>query len=151
MPNFDPDLIRKWLIYEPLTGVFRWRANGREAGTRRKDGYVSIVIRQKQVLAHRLAWFYTHGTWPQEIDHLNGLQGDNRLSNLRDVSHMENGSNRPFLNTNNSSGIDGVSYHKPRDKWRARFVRNGKLHHVGTFSTKGEAAAALQEAKNAQF
>lgn len=141
------DNFKRHLNYNPDTGLFTWKSGGR-AGTTRKDGYVQLCVNRTYELAHRVAWYITHGEVPKVIDHINGKRWDNRIVNLRNVTMYENGLNREFLNSNNSSGIDGISFHKPRGKWRARHVLNGKTHHVGTFDTKEEAAEALELHRN---
>ena len=134
---------KKYLNYDPATGNFSWKHNTFIAGTFRNDGYIQLCVRRNLELAHRVAWYFVHNEVPKIIDHVNGKRADNRIANLCNVTMHENGFNRHNMNSNNSSGIDGVSYHKPRNKWRARFIVNGKLHHVGTFSTKEKAADAL--------
>jgi hypothetical protein len=48
--------------------------------------------------AHRLAWFYVHGKWPQSgIDHRNGDIGDNRIENLREATQAQNCANKRGL------------------------------------------------------
>lgn len=44
---------------------------------------------------HRVIWYYFNGEIPEgtEIDHINGIKDDNRLENLRCVSHSENMNN----------------------------------------------------------
>lgn len=63
-------------------------------GTVRKDGYIAAAVKGKQYLLHRLAFFYVNGYMPVEIDHINGIRSDNRISNLREVDHKENTRNR---------------------------------------------------------
>ena len=84
-PTFDEkstltaEVLRNLLSYDAETGIFTWigKPNGRvahgaQAGTFLPDGYVRIKLRRKLYLAHRLAWFYVHGVWPEnEIDHIN--------------------------------------------------------------------------------
>lgn len=45
---------------------------------------------------HRVVWFLHHGYWPKEIDHINRDGRDNRIENLRDVSHHVNVMNKSF-------------------------------------------------------
>ncbi len=92
------------LAYFPEAGVFVWKQRvadrikvGDTAGSRHnKTGYLRIRLDGKEYLSHRLAWFYSTGVWPVEIDHINRNQLDNRIDNLRDVSHSVNINNRNY-------------------------------------------------------
>ena len=84
--------LRALLTYDKDTGVFRRNTSsggqeiGSIAGTISKYGYIRIRIKNKAYFAHRLAWLYEYGVWPEnEIDHINGEKSDNRLINLRKV------------------------------------------------------------------
>ena len=87
------------LDYNPETGVFRWKRDGRgcfkragaEAGGARPDGYKSISVLGRQWLCHRLAWVMTHGEEPPRvIDHINRDKSDNSIENLRDGTGGKN-------------------------------------------------------------
>ena len=61
--------------------------DGKVRGWAKGRGYRRVMYMGKEVLAHRLAWFLKTGDWPKDkIDHINGIKGDNRWTNLRDVS-----------------------------------------------------------------
>ena len=85
--------LRELLNYDPLTGVFSWRVNGRgRSGVGTVAGgsnHKRIAIDKKEYFVHRLAWLYVHGCWPTEdIDHINGDPSDNRIANLREANSV---------------------------------------------------------------
>jgi hypothetical protein len=105
-------------------------------------------------LAHHLAWYYLFAEWPDEIDHKNGLRGDNRLDNLRVA--------RRFQNNGNSDGWSqikrthklprGVYHHFARcNPYRSQIVVNYKQIHLGCFPTVVEAEAAYKAAAKKHF
>lgn len=83
----------------------------------------------------------------KEVDHINGNGLDNQRSNLRVVSHAENGQNRVRLNSNNKSGYVGV-YQAKNGQWFAKAVKNRKQVHLGFYSSKREAIAARKNYAN---
>ncbi len=144
------DELLEALDYAPETGVFRWRARssnlsrvvvGSVAGSRDSHGYWRIRIGGCSFQAHRLAWFCVHGRWPPEIDHVNGVRDDNRLTNLREVTHSQNLFNRG-KQKNNRSGYKGVRYHKGDRVFRAEIKCRGIYKHLGSFRSAEEAHAA---------
>jgi hypothetical protein len=137
------------LNYDPDAGVFTWKVSrgnrvaGSVAGTIDNNGYCRIKFGSKLELAHRLAWLWAHGKWPQnQIDHINGNRSDNRIHNLRDVSRALNGMNRHRPNPNNRVGLIGVDRQR-NGKFRATFCRK----HLGIFATASEAEVAVTNAR----
>lgn len=100
--------------------------------------------------AHRLAWLYTHGVWPEHwIDHRNRVRHDNRISNLRDVDMAHNRHNvgtKP--NRNNKTGLLGVVRSANGKRFSSRISYPGKKNlYLGTFDTPEAAHAAFMAAK----
>lgn len=106
------------LDFDSETGVFKWKVKNRrskypagsEAGCLKSFGYVCIKIDGLEYKAHRLAWFYVHGKWPDgDIDHVNRVKSDNSIKNLRDVTDYENMQNRVALK-NSKSGLKAFTF-----------------------------------------
>ena len=84
---------------------------------------------------------------PFEVDHRNGRTLDNRLSNLRAVTCLQNQQNRQ-LYCNNNSGVTGVYWYRWNQKWCARIGVNGRLIFLGYFANKLDAIAARATAED---
>ena len=146
--------LKELLRYDKETGQFYWRVRsnskveaGCQAGTVAKEGHIVISIDSKKYYAHRLVWLYCYGHFPSEqIDHINHNKIDNRLFNLREVSHLENDRNHP-KQRNNTSGVTGVCWDKHANKWIAQIQVNGKMNHLGLFSNFNEAVKVRKEAE----
>lgn len=157
------------ISYDPDTGALFWKNrpasmflagkqtaehnaaiwNGKFAGkpalaSSDKRGYLTGHLFSKPVKAHRVIWHLVHGVMPTEVDHINGNTGDNRLVNLRAVTHKTNGRNMR-LKKNNSTGSCGVYQHKS-GRWYARITIDGAAQHLGTFDSHEQALDARQSA-----
>ncbi|AXF66107.1 HNH endonuclease [Leclercia sp. W17] len=148
------DRLKELLSYDPQTGIFTWisppknyrRPVGSAAGYLTSLGYIQIGIDCGNYSAHRLAWMYMHGEFPEMgIDHINGNPADNRIENLRAVTHQQNMWNRR-VQKNNSSGYPGVYFNKSANKWRACIRVKGKRIHLGYFKSAKEAHDKYVEA-----
>lgn len=151
----DVETIRDLFLYDSASGAFIWRVRcgqrgkiGAVAGYITNKGYRSIKVRGNQVLAHRLAWAYVHGSWPQrEIDHINGDPDDNRIANLRDVDRETNQQNIRRASVVSKTHVLGVS--KQKNRFRARIRYAGKDKNLGSFKTPELAYQAYVAAKRA--
>jgi len=148
--------LRELLVYEPATGRFFWRrrtgsqAAGAQAGCINAAGYRVIRVDGRLRYAHRLAWLYVHGKWPEgEIDHHNNVPGDDRIDNLRLANHTENMWNMRRFRTNRS-GFKGVHYHTQCGKWAAAIKVENRNVHLGLFLTR-EAARDAYRAEAARL
>jgi hypothetical protein len=148
--------LRELLDYDPETGAFRWkptignRRSGCIAGSPHSSGYLSITIDGHNYLAHRLAWLFQTGKWPNEmIDHVDCSRNNNRFSNLRQADRSQNMCNRTKSVTN-KSGFKGVHWHYAKRRWQAKIGMGGKYKHLGYFSTPEAAHAAYIAAAEAK-
>ena len=162
----EPEMLRKLISYDPETGVLTWRERGREFFKRDQDwrrwnnkyslkpagalsassGYLNVKILDKPYSCHRVAYAIYHGAWPRhQVDHIDGDRANNRIANLRDVTHAENHRNQK-VRSDNSSGVMGVYFHKKAGKWCARVKVHGQNIHIGLFEGLEEAIAARKAA-----
>ena len=146
--------LRKKLIYNQINGKFYWKKVsatnsylvGKEAGcVDKQTNYIKIQVNHKLYYAHRLAWFYAHGFWPTELDHINRNRADNRLRNLREVSRSENQNNKN-LARNNTSGYKGISWNQQEEKWHVSISKNKNRYWVGRFRHLDDALRARSAA-----
>ena len=137
-PLITAERLRELLHYDPETGIFRRLAVPTNrvkscdiAGTPDDKGYLLIKIDLRMYKAHRLAWLYMTGAWPEDkIDHIDLDKANNRFVNLREATDSQNEANKRMLR-NNTSGYRGVSWHKRDKKWIAQIWVAGKKRHLG--------------------
>jgi len=109
---------------------------GKPAFARDKEGYGAGEIRRSPAKAHRVVWTLRHGYWPLgDIDHIDGDRRNNRLDNLRLVTHQQNGWN--IAATPNM----GAYFDKRRGTWFTSMRVNGQNRYFGPYQTQAEAAA----------
>lgn len=138
--------LKELFSYNPKTGIFKRKISvskntsiGDIAGSKTKQGYLVIIINYKGYYVQRLAWLYVHGYFPEHrIDHINRIKTDNRLCNLREISHSCNLRNSG-IRSDNRSGITGISWTKAQAQWCVRITVNNKAYFLGRFSDYEEA------------
>ena len=156
--------LKELFAYDPQTGVltflprpledfatpraaaiFKSKCEGKPAGWKHVAGYVSVKIGEGSYLAHRLAWLWMTGAFPDaEVDHINGVRSDNRWANLRAATKQENSHNQS-LRLTNKTGVNGVGIGR-RGNFRAEVTIDGKARYLGEFKTLAEAVAARKAA-----
>lgn len=105
-------------------------------------GYIQVRVNEKMMLLHRLVYLFHNPDWnisdnrrDNSIDHINGDKTDNRIENLRVVTHSQNQQN---ITHYGRKPIRGVSFHTRDKKWAAYWQVDGKKH-TKTFTTEVEA------------
>lgn len=113
--------VNDFIDYDESSGDLIWAAKankntivGSIAGCKcKRDGYVKLGFKGKLYAAHRVIWEAAKGKIPEgmQIDHINHDRADNRLVNLRLVTHMQNGMNQS-ISKKNKSGVTGVCWYE---------------------------------------
>ncbi len=125
--NDDFEWLVKWKWHLNPNGyaVRKVYINGRKGGS-------------YQVMMHRVIM----GAPPNmQVDHKHGKLLDNRKSELRICTNMQNIKNRK-IGKNNTSGYKGVHLHTRLLRWVARIGVDRKRIYLGIFDTPEEAARA---------
>lgn len=150
MTTFFPvQLIKDRFQYNPETGDVVDKRRNKEL--ERTRGYKAFRLKSDSgkfvyVSSHRIAWVLFYSKWPDNhIDHINGITGDNRICNLRDVTHSQNCANRR-MNKNNKTGCKGVCFCVTENLFLSRIGFQGKRIHLGWFKTFEEARDAYEKA-----
>jgi len=155
MSKFSPlsqSALLEYFSYDPHTGVLtrikktsgRRGGIGETVGSPCGQGYLQMRFFRK-TLVHRVIWVMVYGVDISnlEIDHINGIKTDNRLSNLRSATHSENVANkhgRPKTVT----GFWGVTCRG--DSFAARISMNNKTIFLGSYKNRYDAALAYDAA-----
>lgn len=99
---------------------------------------------RKKIFLHRFILDVRPGD-KIHIDHINGNTLDNRKSNLRICTPLENSRNTKLYKSN-TSGFKGVYWCKAANNWMAYITVNKKRINLGLFVSKIEAAKAYNDA-----
>ena len=147
------DFLMARFEYQPDSGDLFYKLScgnkkkGQQAGFKSRKGYKKVSINNSHYFVHRLAWLMFYGVEPKEtIDHINGDRLDNRISNLRELSHSVNSSlQHEHLRKvcKKRTKYVGVYWNESRRKWQAQY-RN---KHLGWFESDVEGRIAYLAAK----
>jgi len=117
-------------------------------GRKNKDeGYLQINLyltsKRRRFLVHRLIYFAHNQEWDiydekQQIDHDDRDRTNNKIGNLKVVTHQQNNFNR---------GAKGYTYRERSGKYEARIKLDGKTEYLGSYKTAEEAREAYLDAK----
>ena len=108
-------------------------------GTKHTLGYLKVQFNKQRYYVHRLIWEFFNGEIPcgYEVDHVDGNPSNNKIENLRLLTHTQNLHASRRL-TKNTSGILGVSWCSSRSKWVAS-VKVKENHYRKRFNSIAEA------------
>ena len=114
---------------------------------------LSINRNRKYWSVHRLVMLAFVGKSDLLVDHINGIKWDNRLENLRYVTHRENSFYyRKNQKLKTTSKYVGVSFDKSTNKWVSLIQEKGKNYNLGSFFSEEDAhkayLIALEDIKN---
>lgn len=140
--------------YDETTGNLYWKVKRSNRtnllapiSSKTSHGYICVNVaffgRRKIYYVHRLIWMMIYGQAPKLIDHINGNRSDNKLTNLREVTHQQNMMNSK-KRVDSGNVCKGVS--KTKNKWAARIRFEGKRYYLGLFETEQEAGLAYAKA-----
>ncbi|TPV99336.1 MAG: hypothetical protein USCAAHI_01213 [Beijerinckiaceae bacterium] len=151
--------LRELFDYDPETGELRWKVisspqsrikAGDVTGSikvSRQNAYRITHVGEIGYRTHMIAFALHYGRWPDYyIDHKNGNGLDNRISNLREATKIQNGQNRR-KNMGSLTKSKGVHHIKNRNKpLVARIRLNTALIHLGQYENEHDAALAYDRA-----
>ncbi len=152
-PLVTQERLKELMSYDENTGLFtqikaRSKIQVGDTVGYLYDGYIRTEIDDRGYLVHRLAFLYMEGEFPpEEVDHINHDRSDNRMVNLRKATRGENQKNKTMQSTN-TSGVTGVSWHKRIKKWHVYITVNKKIKQLGYFAERWDAICARKSAEN---
>lgn len=134
-------------LFELRNGELFWKVKckgvsaGDLAGGEGTNGYWRIKINGRTYKRSRLIWLYLHGvdSYPNVIDHINRDRSDDRIENLRVVTHAENQRNRSW-------GVSRQRYvYCEGGRWRARVTTSTGRISLGRFLSEAAAIEAVKQ------
>jgi len=142
--------LKRFLKYDEISGNFIRvlkvrRCNVGEIAGHNGGRYIRISIHDIAYSAHRLAWLYMTGEFPDKyIDHKDANTHNNSWSNLREADPSSNRYNAK--SSKNTTGFKGIWYNGERKKWESKIRIKGKCINLGRHINKEDAAKAYDDA-----
>jgi hypothetical protein len=108
------------------------------------NGYRIRVVSRKLFKSHRLIAMAFLPDWSAEltVDHRNGDKSDNRIENLRMLTHCQQLQAYAKPTKGATSKYRGVSWNKQSKRWVSQCQVNGKKVSLGYFDSEHDAALA---------
>ena len=135
------DLLVSILNYDRETGIFIRKSTKKPTGWTKKTGYIQIRINNRLYQAHRLAFLYMEGYFPEgQVDHKDRVRNNNKWDNLREASQQCQSRNCSLSNRN-TSNVKGVCWKNGESKCRVGITVDQKNFCLGRFDDFVEAVA----------
>lgn len=133
--SISKEIFEEFLYYDETSkSCLRWKVDlgqraktGSEAGCLHKStGYYVVRLQGALYQSHRIvALLHNLEVNNFVIDHVDRNRANNKISNLRVVTRKENSQNLS-IRSDNSSGVQGVSYDKRDNQWTATWYEEGE-------------------------
>lgn len=135
--------VKKGFTYNPETGIIT-TPTGIDVKSKTTNGYINLSIwynkKRYSFTGHQFAWYFIHKETVICIDHINGIKSDNRIINLRSVTHSQNAMNM--------KPQKGITFCKRTNRWVANITVNYKKIYLGSFINEQEALNCYKENKS---
>ena len=120
------------------------KKDNKKIGTKAGAGYLYTYSNGGVFLIHRIIYLMHNSDFDQSlsIDHIDGNPLNNKIENLRAVTHKQNLRNQKMRSTN-TSGVMGV--YKHGERWRVRIKVDGVFMHLGLFKDFNEAVKVRKQ------
>ncbi len=147
MTHITQKQIEELFYYE--NGFLYWNTSkpgvtrGSQAGNGQHRKYLQVMVNRKVYLVHRLIAILHYGDGIGIVDHIDGNTRNNKIENLRIVSHEQNSWNAR-KSKRNKTGVKGVSFIKREQKYQATIRIKGKNKNLGQFCSLEEAEQAVK-------
>jgi hypothetical protein len=159
MAEITQQLLKEIFSYHPDGYLIRNRrgivVESKLTGDRR---YARVSVKGKPYAVHRIIFLWHHGYLPKVTDHIDNDQLNNRIENLREVTHQQNALNKK-RDFNSASPYKGV---KPASRarkngfvpWEVSVSVNRRQVYLGTFDNievANQVAIAARNKYHGQF
>jgi hypothetical protein len=119
-------------IFEYRNGELYWNQPKRRIKVGNKVGWTDYLnyrtteINGKSYKVHKLIFLMFYGYMPKYIDHIDGNPANNKIENLREVTHSQNMMNSK-KKKNNTTGYKNILIDKKSGKYRVQIRHNKKI------------------------
>ena len=148
--SLNAENVHKVFKYDKDTGIlYRSMINGRlkVTGASGRNPYYQYLVTAyngRQYRVTHIIWLIVYGKFPTvHIDHINTIQNDNRLINLREATQTQNRANTT-VTTRSKSGVKGVFWDKERNRWSVYITSDYKTYFVGRYDDIEDAKKAYK-------